>query len=71
MECIDNNIKYFWNVNYINCILAGDTLESQTSKSKLSLFWESFDMLKKFILETIVQVVRSLGTKSLDTNWIF
>ena len=45
-------------------------LTSQTSKSKLR---GSFFALKnlKFTLEAIVQVARSLGTKSLEKNRIF
>jgi hypothetical protein len=39
-------------------------IKSQTSKSKR----ESLFVSKKFTLEAIVQVARSLGTKSLDSN---
>jgi hypothetical protein len=44
--------------------LFGDSLESQASDSKLreSIF------VSKFTLESIVQVARSIGTKSLDTK---
>ena len=45
--------------------LHGDTLISQTSKVKVE------GELCEFTLEAIVQVARSLGTKSLDTNRIF
>ena len=54
------------NIDYIGRI-AGDTLKPQTSTRK---FMESF-VSKKFTLEAIVQVARSLGTKSLDGNQIF
>ena len=47
-------------------MIAGDTLKSQTSKVKEELF-----LSKEFTLETIVQVARPFGTKSLDTNRIF
>ena len=51
-------------------LIAGVALKSQTSKSKLTESGFIF-VLKKFTLEAIVQVARSLGTKSLDTNQIF
>ena len=50
-------------------MIAGDTLKSLTSKLRIE--GELFFVLKEFTLETIAQVARSLGTKSLDTNWIF
>ena len=57
------NVLEYW----LHGRIAGDTLKSQTS----SQLRESFFVSKKLILETIVQVARSLGTKSLDTNRIF
>jgi hypothetical protein len=54
-----------WSVDTLAATIVGDTLESQASNSKLR---ESIFVSKKFTLEAIVQVARSIGTKSLDTK---
>ena len=48
-------------------LITGDTLKSQNSKVTI----EECFCVSKFILEATVQVIRSLRTKSLDTNRIF
>ena len=58
------HINKFRSVDWLQLPIASDILNYQTSESKLK---ESFFVLKKFILEAIVQVAWSLGIKSLDT----
>jgi hypothetical protein len=55
-----------WSVDTLAATIVGDTLESQASNS--NLLRESIFVSKKFTLEAIVQVARSIGTKSLDTK---
>ena len=57
----ENQVFIVFKLHWLQQLVAFDTL-----KVKEELF-----LSKEFTLETIVQVARSLGTKSLDTNWIF
>ena len=55
-------------LHWLQQMIASDTLRSQTSRSRVERVERE---LKELTQETIVQVARSLGTKSLDTNRIF
>ena len=57
----ENQVFIVFKLHWLQQLVAFDTL-----KVKEELF-----LSKEFTLDTIVQVARSLGTKSLDTNWIF
>ena len=48
--------------------IAGNTLKSQTSRSRWKEQLRSFASTTEFTLEAIVQIGRSLGTKSLEKS---